>query len=1063
MAIKILQFNINGLQTKIKELRQTIHDSNIDIVCLQETFLKTGKELKIPGYTIIRKDRSEKKGGLAIIIKNSLKFLEIANNNEIEYQEIKIFLQNQQINLLNFYISPTTTIDYTNLETLFKNHTKSLIIGDFNAHNTIWGSTHTDARGKTIETLIDQNNLILLNTGQPTHFQSNANPSVLDLSISTINISSKIHWNICNNSMGSDHQPILITYNETPNLEDSFTPRWKFTKADWKQFEQKCHENLTLSTFDPTKPIHENLENFQTTLIEIASNTIPKTKKPSKKRKLLPYWNDTIKNAIYERNRAHNKWKKSNTTENHIAYKKAKSQATRTIKLESQQFWQNYCNSINSSTKLSSVWRMSKRMNGNSTRPSSQVITSNNQILTDNKDKANKFAEAFAQVSSNRNYTPAFRDYKIKFEQENAELLEKDSLTTSQQTGINSDFTIYELETTINDLRNGSSPGEDDITYELLKHLPTSSIRLLLKLLNQSWSQGTVPQNWKHSIVLPLLKTGKDPTDISSYRPISLTSALSKVTEKIITNRLEWFLEKNQILSPHQTGFRKNRSTIDQVIRLQDEINKYLQNKGHTLGLFLDFEKAFDLLWHSGLLYKLRKIGIQGRTFNWIKDFFSNRTIQVKIGQQLSSTFLIENGTAQGSVISPLLFLIMINDLTDNISDSNISLFADDTALFKSGKHINLLEKSIQLNLDKIQQWCDRNGFKISTDKTVAILFTKSTKEIDLNITLLNNKIKTVDSTKFLGVIFDKRLTWEKHIQYITSRAKKRLNLLKSLSGTKWGAATKALLTLYRSLIRPILDYADIAYDSARNSHLKKLDLIQSAALKTCLGAIKNTPLEILQTELNEPPLDLRRLHHQISTITRSKLTPNHPAKNITEDHWTNHYSKFKIKNPSIYIKTLPYHDRLFNLNIETTKLPPTPPWQNKHIAIDDSLTREIKKSQCPSALLALANQELHISKALNHQIIYTDASKDSQGQIGIGIYLDESKKWQHRLTDGMSIFAAEMTAIKAALTIARDTQPSQPIVIATDSLSSLKSIQSGHSKTNPNLLNDIKAIATEI
>jgi exonuclease III len=288
MSVKIMQFNINGLKPKLKELRQIIHNQNIDTICLQETFLNTNKPLKIPGYSIIRKDRIGRKGGLAIIIKDNLKFVETIHDNAIEYQEIKVFLQNDQISILNVYIPPDSQIIYENIEKTFKKNTKTIILGDFNAHNRIWGCSQNNSRGKTIETLIDQNNLIILNSGQPTHFQTNANPSAIDLTISTSNISSKIHWNIFNNAMGSDHQPILITYNEPSNQEDPFTPRWKFTKADWKNFEQKCHEKLTPSTFKPDKTIEENLEQFQSTLIEIATENIPKTRKPNKKRKPLP-------------------------------------------------------------------------------------------------------------------------------------------------------------------------------------------------------------------------------------------------------------------------------------------------------------------------------------------------------------------------------------------------------------------------------------------------------------------------------------------------------------------------------------------------------------------------------------------------------------------------------------------------------------------------------------------------------------------------------------------------------------------------------------------------------
>lgn len=125
-----------------------------------------------------------------------------------------------------------------------------------------------------------------------------------------------------------------------------------------------------------------------------------------------------------------------------------------------------------------------------------------------------------------------------------------------------------------------------------------------------------------------------------------------------ITNRLSYFVEKNNILNNIQCGFRKGRSTIDHIIRLQDAINKYNNNKGYTVGVFIDFQSAFDMMWRTGLLIKLRKLGITGNIFSFIKNFLTDRSIQVKVGNNLSDKYILDNGTAQGSIISPLLFLI---------------------------------------------------------------------------------------------------------------------------------------------------------------------------------------------------------------------------------------------------------------------------------------------------------------------------------------------------------------------------------------------------------------------
>jgi hypothetical protein len=217
----------------------------------------------------------------------------------------------------------------------------------------------------------------------------------------------------------------------------------------------------------------------------------------------------------------------------------------------------------------------------------------------------------------------------------------------------------------------------------------------------QRWGKGrrcrvqTPPPPGRYTIILPFIKPAKDPKNPNSYRPISLTSSLYKIMEKMATNRLIWFLESNNILTQAQTGFRKGRSTLDQIIKIQDEIYKYIKNGGYTVGTFLDFEKAYDMLWRTGLLAKLKKMGINGRMFAFIKDFISDRTFQVQIGKERSSTWTLENGTPQGSVISPILFLIMINDMSEVINGVHLSLFADDSATYKSEKNLQYIMKEI--------------------------------------------------------------------------------------------------------------------------------------------------------------------------------------------------------------------------------------------------------------------------------------------------------------------------------------------------------------------------------
>ena len=212
--------------------------------------------------------------------------------------------------------------------------------------------------------------------------------------------------------------------------------------------------------------------------------------------------------------------------------------------------------------------------------------------------------------------------------------------------------------------------------------------------------------------------------------------------EKLITNRLSWYLEINNKFNPDQAGFRKRRSTIDQIMKIQDDIIKGMQKKEYTVAIFIDFQKAFDMVWKTGILEKMHHLNIIGKMYAWIKSFMEDRTFQVKVEGQLSDTFQFENGTPQGSVISPVLFLIAINDFPDLGPGIKKSIFADDSAIWKSGRNLKTLTKQIQDATEKIQKWCLEWGFSISTEKTIGVVFCEINKPDDATIQIGNWKIK---------------------------------------------------------------------------------------------------------------------------------------------------------------------------------------------------------------------------------------------------------------------------------------------------------------------------------
>jgi len=245
----------------------------------------------------------------------------------------------------------------------------------------------------------------------------------------------------------------------------------------------------------------------------------------------------------------------------------------------------------------------------------------------------------------------------------------------------------------------------------------------MLQLFNKIWFTGKIPPSWLHSIVVSVPKQNKPAYLPSSYRPISLPSNVCKLFEKIIVCRLNWFLEYHNVLHISQSSFRQRRRTTDHLLPLHDAIHKSMANKHNVLSVFIDIEKAYDMANKEVLLSKLLSYGISGRMFHFIRSFLSNRTFQIRIGSTLSMNKRLENGTPQGSVLSPILFSLMINDLPKRIT-SRAALCVDDFCFWECGSDITLLNR-LQRSLTKVCKCCEDCGFKPSSTKSAAVLFAR--------------------------------------------------------------------------------------------------------------------------------------------------------------------------------------------------------------------------------------------------------------------------------------------------------------------------------------------------
>ena len=299
---------------------------------------------------------------------------------------------------------------------------------------------------------------------------------------------------------------------------------------------------------------------------------------------------------------------------------------------------------------------MVRKIQGKGKSSSLGHLNVNNKKVTSKKDISNTLADAFSKNSSSENYTEKFKNIKQQKEKRNLKFSSDNSETYNQP------FSLSELKDALSKAHD-SSPGPDDIHYQFLKHLPDTSLSVLLKTFNDIWETGNVPKSWKEATIIPIPKPGKDNTNPNNYRPIALTSCICKTLERMINERLVWYLEKNNIITEFQSGFRHQRSTNDHLVRLETFIREAFIKKEHLVAVFFDLEKAYDTTWKYGIMNDLHEIGLKGRLPIFVQNFLSNREFKVRVGSTLSEAHNQEQGVPQGSILSVTLFSLKINNI----------------------------------------------------------------------------------------------------------------------------------------------------------------------------------------------------------------------------------------------------------------------------------------------------------------------------------------------------------------------------------------------------------------
>ena len=655
---------------------------------------------------------------------------------------------------------------------------------------------------------------------------------------------------------------------------------WYYDKADFANVMKSIEMFCWQEHLDKIACLNDQVKLLNEVLLNIYSNYIPNQVKTIRLRQ-APWITQNVKKFLRKKNHAYKNFVRSGQPDDKLeGIKKMISDGAKLIEDAKSNYLRKTGESLaNPGTSSKTYWSLINTVLNKAKVPIIPPLLENGLFITDFTEKAKLFNDYFIlQCTSIDTGSEIPDDIQI-----NSTLI--------------GDFVISEekILNIIRSLNPNKAHGWDELSIRMIKIADISLVTPLKIIFTNCLKCGVFPAIWKCANIVPVHKKSEKNLK-SNYRPISLLPIFGKVLEKLMYDSLYSHLVLCNLLDPNQSGFCPGDSTINQLLSITHTIFKAF-DWNPTLdvrSVYLDISKAFDRVWHVGLIYKLKRCGVSGQFLSLVQSFLKDRKQRTVLNGQCSNWGDVLAGVPQGSILGPLFFLVYINDLTADLK-CHVKLFADDTSLFTVVQEPNTAAEDMNHDLELISKWAHdwRMSFNPDPQKqAVELLLSKKRHEIDHPVILFNNiPIKKVSQHKHLGVILDSKLSFSAHIKSAISKTRKGIGLLKHLS--KY-LPRHTLNELYKLYVRPHLDYGDVTYHIPAKvcefSHniilpnlMEKLEAVQYSAAIAVTGTWRGTSREKLYAELGWESLSSRRWSRRLTLFYKimNNLTPSYTQEPI--------------------------------------------------------------------------------------------------------------------------------------------------------------------------------------
>ena len=907
--IKICSINIDGLGEKSRfSLDKYQYDEDFDVIAVQETRKDNADAIPLCNMSTIIDSNLAINSGAALYVHtrhNITKIEEISRNcKNIDSCWGLVVLNGARFILGSVYVKRGVKTGISDVISMLDiaHHLCSklkakgvILLGDFNARNQIWGDHTSDENGRKLFKELDSTRFTIMTPKTPTFLcksQGTNGSSFIDLAIISNNISNTINnietdteIELWSGAPSRGHVPVIFTMDGDSNQSIPTVKKLSIKNINWDEWasdiEQEVVNNETAIYSEDPKMLLKVIEE----LFDNATVKHGKMKTISCHSK--PYWNDKLSRLSKQLRVDRKNFTFRNTDRNRDKFLKSKADFDEERKRACQEFILTKTKNLNA-VESNKFWKEFKKI---TCRKTNQKICpledGKGGIITECEEMEELLFTTFFQCEHMNNVSFDDDFYRETNTQYDAIMQQEGHSDSVDSEDLNMPITEEEIRKTIKSVKSsGKSVDNHGLHPEMLKKIGPKFLGLILILFNlclqlKIWV-------WENAEVIFLKKEGKKSYSIpGSYRPISITSYLGKLLERILAVRANKFLRKMNIFDPFQEGFTEKKNTIRYLNRLILDIKNDLHNRKTVLCLFLDFEKAFDSVWKKGLIVKLFRLGFNGNFLKLVDHFLNSRNVSLNVnGNKGDTRPCSEYGLPQGSVMSPILFKIFMLDFLSDLNEDNTNIykFADDGSVKISGDTTAECLAQLEKVLEALNTWAKKWRMVINCqpNKTEVICFGTAENNRNLIPTefkLGSQTIKLVKHTKVLGITIDEDLSFIEHSKQVYKKLTTRWNMIQMYCNRNWGFSQRVMVELTRTLFLSCLLYGSHLWMNKNN--MKEINSLYYKLLKTSIGSVFNTRQSIIEIIVGLPPINIQNKMNQIKHYLKIIMNdvPDDPLK----------------------------------------------------------------------------------------------------------------------------------------------------------------------------------------